>query len=92
MSPLAAARATMMFLLAKITEILTEKDSLTIPEVQHSLKAKYGVMVPQRRIAAVIAKNGNILDAVYKHGQIMVAITTKYREQLASNDENTKKG
>ena len=81
----------MIFLLAKIIEILTEKDSLTIPEIQHNLKAKYGVMVPQRRIVAAIEKNGDKLDANYKHGQILVAIATKYREHLACNDENIKR-
>lgn len=81
----------MVFLLAKIMEILTEKDSLTIPEIQNNLKIKYGVVVPQRRIVAVIEKNGDKLDVMCKGDKTTVVITTKYRELLERHDENIPK-
>jgi hypothetical protein len=72
----------MLFLLEKIIELLSTNGGLTVPEIQHELKSKFGISVLQKWIIHVIEKHGDKMDVILKCGKLTVMLTPEYRKLI----------
>ena len=70
----------MTSLLPKIMEVLSARDHLTVEEIQHDLKARFGIITARKMIVAAVEQNGDKLDTVRRSGKTTIIIRPSHRE------------
>jgi len=76
---------SMTHILQKIIEPLLVNDSLTVAQLQHQLRTKFAMTVPQKQIFRIVEQSGDKLDVIHERGRSTVILIPDYRNLINKN-------